>query len=207
MLAYTAIDPLTTLPPAVTSETTLRPPSTPSRLTVKLFPLDTTEKHVVTRGRFRDAVTPAITAGSPLAGWLNALMAHTFATMERLHVGHVGDTAALALHDPVCVWYAATANKAAEAEAAGAGVETMWRWRWPVRERLDVRVEPLGQWTRGMCVVDRRRRRGVNVDGGGGGVGADHGGWLSGRGNRVVMVEVPAGAVTFGDELLRRVFG
>ena len=32
------------------------------------------------------------------------------AKMERLHTGHEGDGAALALHDPLCVWYVLTAH-------------------------------------------------------------------------------------------------
>ena len=34
--------------------------------------------------------------------------------------------------------------------------------QWTAKENLDVRMEATGQWTRGMCVIDRRQRKVVD---------------------------------------------
>ena len=73
-----------------------------------------------------------------------------------------------------------------------------------MRAGLDIRVETQGQWTRGMCVVDRRsrkRRENDEPD------LNDDGQWLGKlSGNRVdVLEEAPAGQA-LADLLLQRMF-
>lgn len=118
-------------------------------------------------------------------------MAHVFQTLERLHPGHEGASAKLSLHDPVCVWYALTAEDA--------------RWRPTRSSPEDIRIETVGQWTRGMCVVDRRNRHKVDSE-----VEShsDHGLWLNSRaGNRIIRMEESPGGDSFGLVLLNKLFG
>lgn len=152
--ALTSPNPHTTMPPVPpappgTPEGTYPPPflnpyppNLPNRLKLSLFPLDITEQHLLTRGAFRALLSPLTTAHSPLAEWTQAFMNATFAKVESLHPVVTGDAVSLQLHDPMCTWYCMTANHAG--------------WKFAVDE--DLRVETAGQWTRGMCVVDRRDR-------------------------------------------------
>lgn len=144
----------------------------------------------MTQGQFRQIITPLLESGSPLAEWVSAFMAHTFRTLERLHPGHVGDAADLSLHDPVCVWYAMTA------EDDG--------WKPSATSPEDIRIETTGQWTRGLCVVDRRNRHRIEADEES---ASDHGLWLSLRaGNRVLRMDGSPVEDTFGEVLLQRLF-
>lgn len=160
-------------------------------LTLKLFPLDITLKHNLSRGEFDRTIAPLLQAGSPLAEWVDAFMAHVFQTLERLHPGHEGASANLSLHDPVCVWYALTAGDA--------------RWRPTSGSPEDIRIETGGQWTRGMCVVDRRNRHKLDgeVES-----SSDQGLWLSAKaGNRIIRMEQSPGGESFGRMLLSKLFG
>jgi len=57
----------------------------------------------------------------------------------------------LEMHDPLCVFYMMTRNSPS--------------WNLAPHAPEDIRVETAGQWTRGMHVVDRRRRKkGGNVE-------------------------------------------
>lgn len=51
------------------------------------------------------------------------------------------------MHDPLCVFYMLTRNSPS--------------WNLAPRAPEDIRVETAGQWTRGMHVIDRRRRKKV----------------------------------------------
>ena len=78
---------------------------------------------------------------------------------------------------------------------------------WQVKRGEDVRIETEGQWTRGMCVVDRRSRRKREVAEGEE-VGGDCGRWLEGgEGNRVARCVGTPGESDFGTYLLKRIFG
>ena len=69
----------------------------------------------------------------------------------------------------------------------------------------DIRVECAGQWTRGMCVVDRRLRRKA-IDGEE--ILGDTDGWLNPRkGNRVRRMAGSPGEEVFAHYLLERIFG
>lgn len=159
-------------------------------MTLRLFPLDITLRHNLSRGQFTSAVEPLLAAGSPLAEWVNAFMGHTFRTLERLHPGHVGDDAQLSLHDPVCVWYALTAEDS--------------HWAPSADSPEDIRIETLGQWSRGMCIVDRRSRHKIDGDQES---SSDHGLWLSTRaGNRILRMDGSPAEKTFGKILIDRLF-
>lgn len=160
------------------------------RLKVTLFPLDITERHILTRGEFNQVLGPKLAAESPLADWVNAFMSSTFHKVESLHPELTGDAVGLQLHDPLCIWYCMAADDP--------------EWKLNVDE--DIRVETSGQWTRGMCVVDRRSRR-KRAEGGDEEVPGDHGRWLSGgAGNRLRRCVGSPGERTFGGFLLGRVF-
>ncbi|OOG00940.1 hypothetical protein ASPCADRAFT_202781 [Aspergillus carbonarius ITEM 5010] len=186
--ALTSPSPRSTLPPGTSL------PEYPSKLskqlTLRIFPLDITLRHNVTQGQFRKTITPLLEAGSPLAEWVSAFMAHTFRTLERLHPGQVGDVAELSMHDPVCVWYAMTA------EHDG--------WQPSATSPEDIRIETTGQWTRGLCVVDRRNRHRIEAEEES---SSDHGLWLSqSAGNRVWRMDSSPVEGTFGDVLLQKLF-
>ncbi|KKK25300.1 inosine-uridine preferring nucleoside hydrolase, partial [Aspergillus ochraceoroseus] len=186
--ALTSPSPRSTIPPGTSLP--VYPASLGKQLTVRLFPLDITLRHNLTRGQFRSTITPLLEAGSPLATWVSAFMAHTFATLERLHPKQNGDSAELSLHDPVCVWYAITA------EDGG--------WKPSATSPEDIRVETTGQWTRGLCVVDRRDRHPIEGDEES---SSDHGLWLSARaGNRVWRMDQSPVETTFGGILMDRIF-
>ncbi|OJI97357.1 hypothetical protein ASPVEDRAFT_49379 [Aspergillus versicolor CBS 583.65] len=186
--ALTSPSPKSTLP--ICKSLLDLPPNLSGQLTLRLFPLDITLKHGINRGQFRKATTPLVEAGSPLAEWVKAFMAHTFATLERLHANQTGDAAELSLHDPVCVWYALTA------EDEG--------WKPAENSPEDIRVETTGQWTRGACIIDRRDRHPIDGDEES---SSDHGLWLSKRaGNRIWRMDKSPAESNFGEVLLERLF-
>lgn len=191
VFALTSPNPQTTVPPTRSERLPPVPAILSRPLTLRLFPLDITLRHHISRGEFRAAVAPLIEAGSPLAEWVSAFMAHTFRTLEKLHPGHVGDDAKLSLHDPVCVWYALTAEDP--------------HWMPSYSSPEDIRIETLGQWTRGMCVVDRRNRHKIEGDVES---SSDHGLWLSRRaGNRIWLMGGSPSEKTFGQIIMQRLFG
>lgn len=200
--ALTSPKPHTTMPPvppAPTGEKEGNPPppylaSYPAnlsrRLKVTLFPLDITEKHVLTRGDFKKALEPQMSAKSPLAEWTSAFMNATFDKVESLHPEVGGDAVGLQLHDPLCVWYCMSSSDP----------------KWNITLDEDIRVETSGQWTRGMCVIDRRSRRRRDDDDEHE-VPGDTDGWLTGgSGNRLSRCVASPGQDTFGKYLLQRVF-
>ncbi|KAL8793211.1 MAG: hypothetical protein Q9195_004147 [Heterodermia aff. obscurata] len=184
VFALTSPDPASTMPPtppAPADSQPLRhflPPYPPKerlgnrRLNLSLFPLDITERHKLRRDDFQKTIAPLVNDGSPLADWAQAFLGSTFRKMEALHHGHAGGDASLSLHDPLCVWYAST-----KAEQAS---------DWQLKKAEDIRIETAGQWTRGMCVIDRRDRKMRDDEDGEGKVSSDTGGWLSrSKGNRI----------------------
>ncbi|KAJ5717183.1 Inosine/uridine-preferring nucleoside hydrolase [Penicillium malachiteum] len=190
IFALTSPSPNSTLPPTKSEILPPYPEKLSRQLTLRLFPLDITLRHNLSGGQFREAVEPLLAAGSPLAEWVNAFMGHVFRTLERLHPGHVGDDAQLSLHDPVCVWYALTSQDSHWTPSAGSPE--------------DIRIETLGQWSRGMCVIDRRSRHKIDGDQES---ANDHGLWLSLRaGNRIWRMDGSPAETTFGKILIDRMF-
>ncbi|KAK7699164.1 hypothetical protein SLS57_012453 [Botryosphaeria dothidea] len=171
---------------------------------------DITSKHELTRGQFDRSISQRLAAGSPLATWTNAFVSSTFRKIESLSssaADSVPETVALELHDPLCVWYALQPDsplwKFAPGREDRKGLDGEEDWG------EDIRIETSGQWTRGMCMVDRRERRlRKNDDGEGGEVPGDTGNWLSRKaGNRIKRCVGTPGGDKFAAELLERVFG
>lgn len=161
------------------------------QLKLTLFPLDITSHHELTRGEFASAVKPLIKACSPLATWTDAFMSSTFAKVESLVEGITGDDVGLSMHDPLCVWYVITRDDPG----------------WYVQHEEDIRVETSGQWTRGMCVVDKRNRRRRDADDGEGERPGDTGNWLSpSAGNRLSRCLESPGKNLFAPYFLKTVF-
>lgn len=199
--ALTSPNPHTTMPP-----TPPAPPGKPEgehpppflapypgklskRLRVTLFPLDITERHVLSRGEYRKTIEPLLAAKSPLAEWTSAFLNSTFDKFETLQENASGDTVGLQLHDPLCIWYCMEAED-----------------KWQLNQDEDIRVETSGHWTRGMCVVDRRSRRKREADDVGERAG-DSGNWLSSAaGNRLGRCVGSPGKDVFGGYILKRVF-
>ena len=163
------------------------------RLNVVLFPLDVTTPHILRQAEVDTVTEPLIALGSPLAEWLSAFTSSTF----RNHASLQEDEGAhMSLHDPVVVWYALTSGDAG----------------WVVQQDEDIRVETMGQWTRGMCVVDRRGRKrlveSLDIKGDESEMSGDRGGWLSRwRGNRVGRCVTSPNGDMFGKVLLDTIFG
>ncbi|MCJ1308144.1 hypothetical protein MMC25_001796 [Agyrium rufum] len=207
--ALTSPDPATTMPPFPPrrplseedpgNDQGLLPPYPPKerfgsqRLHVTLFPLDITTTHEMKSDQFHRKVKPLLETGSPLAEWTTAFMVPTFRKMETLHSdGQRDGIAHLALHDPLCVWYAL--NGFSDPEA------------WILTKDEDIRVETTGQWTRGACITDKRdRKRSKDPDEE---VEGDTDGWLSAKtGNRLQRCIATPGAALLGDLILDTVFG
>lgn len=209
--ALTSPTPKTTMPPipptpVAPSHTDQAPPYLADypehlsrQLTVSLFPLDITNRHEITRGLFRTLSEPLIQSGSPLAHWVSAFLHSTFDKVESLQQDVVGDAVGLQLHDPLCIWYCMAADHASS--------------QWHLTQDEDLRVETSGQWTRGMCVVDRRTRK-KRPEGDEGERPGDSGNWLSLRGgNRIrICTGTPQTVSTgqqgqhFGEVLVKRIF-
>lgn len=201
--ALSSPNPRSTMPPTAPSPpgtqadhpppTSLQPyPSNLSRqLKVTLFPLDITHRHTITRGEFRKTLEPLLAQKSPLAEWVSAFMTSTFDKVESLQRDVSGDDVGLELHDPLCIWYCMALDPS----------------QWKLVEDEDLRVETSGQWTRGMCVVDRRTRKKREDDDEGERPG-DTGNWLSMKnGNRLRRCVGSPGKDLFGGFLLKRIFG
>ncbi|CAK3961778.1 Hypothetical predicted protein [Lecanosticta acicola] len=195
--ALSSQDPKTTMPPPIpptstNEQTVLRPyPETLSRqLKITMFPVDITHRHNLSRGVYRTILASPSTSNSPLASWLSAFLTSTFRKIESLQQEASGDDVNLGLHDPLTIWYCMTDPAT-----------------WQINEDEDIRIETSGQWTRGMCVVDRRTRR-KRAEGEEGEKAGDTGNWLSRRGgNRLRRaVRSPAGGEEgFGGLMLRRI--
>lgn len=180
--ALTSPNPSSTLPPSRTGFTI--PTSnrkTQKRLNLTLLPLDITTMHLLPSNVFLDVATPLGETGSPLANWCGHFLAVAYRKMEELYReqqscdGGVAkkreQDVHLSLHDPMCVYYVLT---------QGEGGWKFWKDR-------DIRVDATGQWTRGMCIVDRRTRRMAGEEEEL--VVGDVDGWLhSGLGNRIQQV-------------------
>lgn len=206
VFALTSRTPESTMPPQPPLSTQegsnerLLPPYPPKaelgdrRLNLILFPLDITDPHRLLQDEFEAKTGPLMERGSPLAEWTKGFIRPTFKKMESLHHGHEGRNAAISLHDPLCVWYALTA--------------THQKDHWQITRDEDIRIETAGQWTRGMCVVDRRDRKRLDHDIESGDAPSDNGDWLSrSRGNNVGRCIATPGNRVLAPLLLDTIFG
>lgn len=152
---------------------------------------DLTSQHELSQDDWEAASSPLSQAGSPLAEWLNAILSVTFKKIRILQADS-SNKVALALHDPLCIWYALN-RSSLDWQAASGGNE-------------DIRIESNGQWTRGMCVTDRRNRKRIENDGGAGNISGDAGSWLrEGSGNHVRRITSGVGSIPFSKSLLSRI--
>lgn len=167
------------------------PDNLSKQLNVTLFPMDITEKHVLTRGDFEASLQPQLAAKSPLAEWVSAFMKASFEKVESLHPEVSADAVGLQLHDPLTIWYCVDDKNP----------------KWKIIEGEDLRVETAGQWTRGMFVTDKgSRKRKDDYDNSE--VPGDTDGLLTGgNGNRLNRCVGSPGQDIFGRLLLKRVFG
>jgi inosine-uridine nucleoside N-ribohydrolase len=148
-----------------------------------IFPLDITHRHVLEETVFLKTIEPK--AKSPLARWVSIWMNTTFQAMQIVNRPEQGTI--LYLHDPLAVWYAITQDEPG----------------WIFEQKLDIRVETKGEWTRGCLVVDRRGRSRESDP-----KTNDRGHWLQeAAGNRVdVCVDSPGIGNLFGAKLMELIF-
>ncbi|CAI9633500.1 unnamed protein product [Alternaria burnsii] len=196
VFALTSQNPHLTMPPVISNGKKEQLPPYPEklskRLTIKLFPLDTTELHVLPKAMYEDYINLKPIKGSPMAEWTSLFLDATFKKNASLNPQQDPTKAGLQLHDPLTIWYALCPNNSA----------------WKFKEE-DVRVETSGQWTRGCTIVDRRGRPITEGQGNlSEEVVGDAGGWRdSRRGNRVGWCTRSPGESKFGRILLHRVLG
>ncbi|KAF5100844.1 hypothetical protein D0Z00_001113 [Geotrichum galactomycetum] len=150
-------------------------------------------------------------AVSPLLEWCHAWLTTTFATMRHIY-GHdlmtpeerakVGPVV-LEMHDPLALWYAIQKDITATADGDNAGSSGSAPG-WSVEPGLDIRVETLGEFTRGMTVHDMRGRTKRSEP-----TKNDFGQWLlASHGNAVTVArESPYQDGEFGRVLLETIFG
>lgn len=164
------------------------------RLNMVLFPLDITHQNSTVKADYLRITDPLVEQGSPLAEWLSHVYLGAVAKMADLNTENV----AVALHDPMCVWY--TLQEPKEQDL------------WTIAKDQDIRVETAGQWALGASFMDRRDRKKIDE------VGldeanlaykvGDEGGWLSPqRGNRVGLCTRTPGPSAFTNVLLTTIFG
>ena len=196
--ALTSPNPASTMPP--TAGPSFLPPYPTKadigdrRLNVVMFPLDITTPHTLRRAEADAKIQPLIEKGSPLAEWVGAFLSATFDKSESLYHGQKGESTSMALHDIVCIWYALTSSTQSKS--------------WEMNRGEDIRVETQGQWTRGMCVVNKRDRKMLDNDDGESQVTGDMGGWLSAlRGNRINRCVGTPGVRMLAPLLLDTIFG
>ncbi|KAL8678529.1 MAG: hypothetical protein Q9224_007108, partial [Gallowayella concinna] len=144
LYALTSPQPESTMPPPFDSSSATAVPDYPPahqlgdrRLKIIKFPLDITTRHSFRREQVDEQIKPLADRGSPLAEWVLAFTDHSFRRTEVLHQGHEvrdGGTE-IALHDPVCVWYAINGESQKD--------------EWALVMGEDIRIETVGQWTRG----------------------------------------------------------
>ncbi|KAA8625279.1 Nucleoside hydrolase [Pyrenophora tritici-repentis] len=197
IFALTSANPHLTMPPTLPSSQKSAkllpyPEKLSKRLKLKLFPLDTTEQHILPKAMYEDYINLKPIKGSPLAEWTSLFLGSTFAKNASLNPQVDPTKQGLALHDPLTIWYALSATNPA------------WKFK-----KEDIRVETSGQWTRGCTVVDRRGRPITEGEGDlKEEVVGDAGGWRdSRRGNWVAWCTKSPGESKFARVLLHRVLG
>lgn len=108
-----------------------------------MCPLDITTPHQIP---FFDLISPSSDPSTPIRKFVSAMLGRV-----RELQASFGLPDAMEMHDPVAVWYAIA--HAGPSPAPG----------WSLRPR-DFKIERTGEYTRGMCVVDRRGTNEENED-------------------------------------------
>ncbi|TGZ78820.1 nucleoside hydrolase [Ascodesmis nigricans] len=198
--AYTSPRPYSTLPPGKVRDgwEKERVLKEEERVKLTVAMLDLTTRCRLRWGDVESVVKPLAEVGSPLASWILVFAESTFGHIEGVYESELD----LALHDPVCVAYVLDRGKGEVARSAATSKSSGTRNTqssttsketepaadasgWAITRNLDIRVEAEGQWTRGMCVIDRRGKRAVSEEEAET-LEHDRGGWLHrGLGNRV----------------------
>lgn len=172
-------------------------PQLTGRLELKLFPLDLTSSHRLSRTQFEERSRKLVEAHSPLALWMAHFMSRTFDKVDGLKPEGNSSEPSLQLHDPLVLWYVLTSDD--EGWCSGA-------------QREDIRVECSGRWSRGMLISDSRGMRKpferhddeVSLDEL---LHGDTDGWLTpGRGNKVTRMIKSPGEALFPQVLLDSIF-
>jgi inosine-uridine nucleoside N-ribohydrolase len=156
-------------------------------LKITLLPLDMTRRHWILEAEWREGCR----GGTVVADWLAVLCAHSFRVTPKNAMGEVEPFKGLVLHDALCIWYVVNRDDPAF------GVET-----------LDLRVETVGQWTRGMCCVDRRPKAAIPAGAKAVSSWVDPGSWMDDSvGNRVRVLTRTPGRREWAKDICRAVFG
>ncbi|KAI1612508.1 Inosine/uridine-preferring nucleoside hydrolase domain-containing protein [Exophiala viscosa] len=173
------------------------------RLNLTLFPLDITTTHLMHKEDYDQAMANDLEDGSPLARWLSMCVSALFdkvASQRRATGGQCGSSTntAVQLHDPLCMWYAMTSDALEWKTAIDCGWE-------------DIRVEVIGEWTKGQTVIDGRMmvkhsQQSLGLEAGES--SRNKRSWLiEGQGNKVKRIVGSPGASTFGQYLLEAIVG
>ncbi|KAK7203192.1 Inosine/uridine-preferring nucleoside hydrolase domain-containing protein [Myxozyma melibiosi] len=213
VFATTSRTPASTLPPSASAlgSAFANPAYVPTKL--YLFPLDLTSKHRLRKRWFVDHCEFWLNretdnkshqlqhpGDAPLAMWMSVWLGGAFGNMddivdfEKQHYtptevdiedGVVGSY--IEMHDPLTVFFAACTD----AERAAL---------FEISHDVDIRVETVGQFTWGMCAVDRRNmpKRDANDP-----APRDVGEWLAlEKGNRLQLAVKGPGSKAFSKQLL-----
>jgi inosine-uridine nucleoside N-ribohydrolase len=188
VFAMTSAQPTSTMPPQPLSAAFMAVLMTKKRfsreLKLTLFPLDITISHVLKRSAFKSLMDPLVAAQSPLAKWADVFLSATFDKIAAQ--SSAAEDVSLNMHDPLNVWYVLRYN-------TGETIEN--RTPWSFTGMLDIRIEALGQWTRGMCVLDRRQENDAKAQD------------IARRsGNNIRVCETTGWEADFGIEMLKKIF-
>lgn len=113
----------------------LSSPSQAHPCRISLVPLDITTKHIMTQDEFDDYIKPHCQLGSPLAIFLHDVLGVTF---DKLLA--ISNHRSIICNDPLAVHAVLRPDL------------------YMYEDKVDVRVEPHGLWTRGETVIDGRGR-------------------------------------------------
>ncbi|RFU33015.1 hypothetical protein B7463_g3348, partial [Scytalidium lignicola] len=173
-------------PDAAASIFDLSSPSRPSSIggpvRVVLVPLDITAQHAMTETVYKKFISPPIRAGNPLALFLDDVLEATFNKVQNITGRRI-----VGCSDPLTV--------------------STLLWPELMRyEKLNIKVETTGTWTKGECVVDFRGRKKQELKGED--IPEDFGGWVYGTERNDVDVLISSGIepTNFGETLLRGIF-
>ena len=196
VFALTAEDPASTMPPTRASHSSIMdasrflgpyPKDVSGKLTLVLFPLDITTKHLMHSALYDEVTSDLERRGSPLAEWVGVFIRQTFKKLETLSEAEPLQE----LHDPLCIWYVMKRNEK--------------NWQEAVLGGEDIRMESVGQWTRGMAVIDTRQRRKAKP---GDKVKGDVHDWLGAEsGNRIKRIVKTGYESSFEKLMLEQIFG
>lgn len=114
VFALTSQNPHLTMPPVISNckkeQLTPYPENLSKRLTIKLFPLDTTESHVLPKAMYEDYINLKPIKGSPMAEWTSLFLDATFKKNASLNPQQDATKAGLQLHDPLTIWVSSFLN-------------------------------------------------------------------------------------------------